>query len=503
MNDYFLILTNIGKAKVAEAIINDKKVNITGVAFGDGNGNIVTPTPAWTNLTREAYRTAPNSVNIRTDNNNWISVKAYIPKNVGGWFIREIGLFDSENNLIAVGNYPDTYKPTLSLGVGVDMFVEVIMEVSDAAAITLIVDPSQMLVTVEQMETFVKENAGQVDNIGKLEFSMRQDVPFGRLRCDGAIYNADTSTEFASFYDNYLLTGKFKTVSFTEYDNNITTTRIKKSLFRSDKTVIVSIDGECGYFGIDAATRQFRAPTIKNGSALTQAQDLTELGEWYDGAMQKITGRFSPQPDSAPESWTWQGAFYSGGGFSGKGTGKGGSDGYYYMFDSSRVVATADETRTRQIRYPIFVTITNATASVPVADNIWNDFLSSLNNKANIDLENVTSGVDFVKSRQNYSESQNNGTHTYTVSKWKSGKAEIHGLVVFPDTVNMITTDITFPPGTFTKVPISFASSLKGNDGGTFASVMIFRDLTKDGVRVQSFGHSDIICGFSYHVFGE
>ena len=387
MNDYFLILTNVGKAKVAEAIINNTKVNITNVAFGDGNGNVVTPTVTWTTLKKERYRTAPNSVDIHKENSNWISVKAYIPKDVGGWFIREIGLFDTDNKLIAVGNYPDTYKPTVSLGVGVDMFIEVIMEVSDAAAITLQVNPSQMLVTKEEMESFVKENSGNRDNIGALEFSMRWDVPFGRLRCDASIYNADTSSEFANFYDNYLLTGKFKTLKFTDYETHCTQN-----------------GGECGYFGIDTATRRFCTPLIKNGSALTQARYITELGKWYDCAIENITGYFTTQ----------QGLTHGSNDeklFKTRNRGqvdKGNSSGWNYTnqtnFDASQVVRTAEETRNRQIRYPILVTITNATASVPVADNIWNNFLSALNNKANTDLSNTPSNIDYVVEtyRENY-----------------------------------------------------------------------------------------------------
>jgi phage-related tail fiber protein len=405
MNDYFLILTTVGKAKVAEAIINNTKVNITNVVFGDGNGSVVTPTPAWTALARKVYETAPNSVNIHKDNNNWISVKAYIPKDTGGWFIREIGLFDDKNNLIAVGNYPDTYKPTTSLGVGVDMFIEVIMEVSNANAITLQVNPSQMLVTKEEMETFVKENAGTRDNIGTLEFSARQDIPFGRLRCDGTIYSADTSSEFANFYDNYLLTGKFKTLTFANYE-----------------THSAQNDGECGYFGIDTATRKFRVPTIKNGSALTQAENLTELGKWYEGAIENITGYFTAQ----------QGLTHSSNDeklFKTRNRGqvdKGNSSGWHYVnqttFDASQVVKTAEETRTRQIRYPILVTITNATASVPITDNIWNDFLSALANKANTDLSNTPANIDYVIN----SYRKTDATEWYR--EYKSGYVEQGGL---------------------------------------------------------------------------
>ncbi|MDR2342781.1 MAG: phage tail protein [Campylobacteraceae bacterium] len=421
MNDYFLILTGIGKKKVAEAIINNTKVNIANVAFGDGNGNVVTPNISWTTLKKETWRTAPNSVDIHKDNNNWISVKAYVPKNIGGWFIREIGLFDNDNNLIAVGNYPDTYKPTLSLGVGVDMFIEVIMEVSDAAAITLQVDPSQILVTKEQMEEYVKENSGNRDNIGTLEFSARQDVPFGRLRCDGTIYNADTSTEFANFYDNYLLTGKFRTITFLAYEKLVYLERSGTNQGGLTTTTYTEV-GECGYFGIDTATRRFRVPKIKNGSALTQAENITELGEWYDGAIQNITGSFSTDDSVVGTGDHYakhppKGAFYKGEKYYGFDfVNASGYTGATLEFDASRVVSTAEETRNRQIRYPIFVTITNSTNSVPITDNIWNDFLSNLNNKANIDLSNVSNNIDYVV------ETYKNATSWYR--KYKSGWIE-------------------------------------------------------------------------------
>jgi phage-related tail fiber protein len=93
-------------------------------------------------------RRAPiNRVEVDADNPNWVVVEQVMPPDVGGWTIREIGVFDSAGDLIAYGNYPETYKPTLDEGSGRTQTVRMVLQVSDTAAVTLRVDPSVVLAT--------------------------------------------------------------------------------------------------------------------------------------------------------------------------------------------------------------------------------------------------------------------------------------------------------------------------------------------------------------------
>lgn len=147
---YFAILTNYyGAAQLANAVALGTQLNISAMAVGDGGGTLPVPDPAQTKLIRETRRAAVNQVSIDEKNPNFIIAEQVIPENEGGWFIREIGLFDDNGGLIAVGNAPETYKPNLQEGSGRTQVIQMVLMVSSTQAITLKVDPSVVLATRE------------------------------------------------------------------------------------------------------------------------------------------------------------------------------------------------------------------------------------------------------------------------------------------------------------------------------------------------------------------
>lgn len=146
---YFAILTNYGAAQLANAVALGTQMNISKMAVGDGGGTLPVPDPAQTKLVRETRRAAVNQVSIDEKNPNFIIAEQVIPENEGGWFIREIGLFDDNGGLIAVGNAPETYKPNLQEGSGRTQVIQMVLMVSSTQAITLKIDPSVVLATRE------------------------------------------------------------------------------------------------------------------------------------------------------------------------------------------------------------------------------------------------------------------------------------------------------------------------------------------------------------------
>ncbi|EPS7970948.1 phage tail protein [Morganella morganii] len=146
---YFAILTNYGAAQLANAVALGTQMNISAMAVGDGGGTLPVPDPAQTKLIRETRRAAVNQVSIDEKNPNFIIAEQVIPENEGGWWIREIGLFDDKGGLIAVGNAPETYKPNLQEGSGRTQIIQLVLMVSSTQAITLKVDPSVVLATRE------------------------------------------------------------------------------------------------------------------------------------------------------------------------------------------------------------------------------------------------------------------------------------------------------------------------------------------------------------------
>ncbi|UAN41955.1 MULTISPECIES: phage tail protein [unclassified Enterobacter] len=160
---YFALLTNIGAAKLANATALGAKVEITQMAVGDGNGALPTPNPAQTALTHELRRAQLNMLTIDPVNTNQIIAEQVIPEDVGGWWIREIGLFDKDGDMIAVANCAETYKPQLQEGSGRVQVIRVILIVSSTEAVTLKIDPSVVLATRKYVDDAVIEVKSYVD----------------------------------------------------------------------------------------------------------------------------------------------------------------------------------------------------------------------------------------------------------------------------------------------------------------------------------------------------
>lgn len=142
---FFTILTSIGQAKIANAIALGQQIAVTEMALGDGNGNPTNPVQSQTALVREVYRAQLNQLSTDPANPNYVIAELVVPSEEGGWTVHEVGLYDEDDDLIAVGNFPATYKPELAEGASRDLVVRIIIEVSNASAIELKIDPSIVL----------------------------------------------------------------------------------------------------------------------------------------------------------------------------------------------------------------------------------------------------------------------------------------------------------------------------------------------------------------------
>ena len=134
---YFAILTNQGAARLANAATLGTKLNLTQMAVGDANGTLPTPDPTQTKLINQKRIAPLNLLTVDPANTSQIIAEQIIPENEGGFWIREIGLYDDAGVLIAVANCPETYKPQLQEGSGRTQTIRMILIVSSTSAITL------------------------------------------------------------------------------------------------------------------------------------------------------------------------------------------------------------------------------------------------------------------------------------------------------------------------------------------------------------------------------
>lgn len=225
---YYALLTNVGAAKLANATALGEQVEITQMAVGDGNGALPTPNPAQTALVHELRRAPLNTLTIDPVNTNQIIAEQVIPEDVGGWWIREIGLYDSDGDMIAVANCAETYKPLLQEGSGRVQVIRVILIVSSTQAVTLKIDPSVVLATrqyvddqIIQVKAYVDQQLAahiaasdphqqylleaDIDKYIPVGFPLPWPVatpPTGWLKCNGAAFDKAKYPKLAAVYSS-------------------------------------------------------------------------------------------------------------------------------------------------------------------------------------------------------------------------------------------------------------------------------------------------------------
>ncbi|HHH3224365.1 phage tail protein [Enterobacter hormaechei subsp. hoffmannii] len=162
---FYTLLTDIGAAKLANAAALGVPLKITQMAVGDGGGVLPTPNAQQTKLVGEKRRAALNMLYIDPQNSSQVIAEQVIPETEGGWWIREVGLFDETGALIAVGNCPESYKPQLAEGSGRTQTVRMVLITSSTDNITLKIDPSVVLATRKYVDDKVLELKVYVDDL--------------------------------------------------------------------------------------------------------------------------------------------------------------------------------------------------------------------------------------------------------------------------------------------------------------------------------------------------
>ncbi|MGO0903547.1 phage tail protein [Clostridioides difficile] len=149
---YYTILTNIGKAKIANASIVGEKVDFAKIQLGDGAGSEYNPTEEQTVLKNVVWEGKVGNVTTDKAMSNCLLLESLIPASVGGFVVREIGYLDTEGNLLAISKYRSAYKPKVEDGAVIDMKVKTIFVVSNVNNIELKIDPTIIFATLKDLQ---------------------------------------------------------------------------------------------------------------------------------------------------------------------------------------------------------------------------------------------------------------------------------------------------------------------------------------------------------------
>ncbi|WP_256125001.1 phage tail-collar fiber domain-containing protein [Enterobacter cloacae] len=156
---YKTVITKAGAIKLAAATVpNGKKVNFTAMAIGDGGGTLPVPDASQTKLVNEVWRYALNKISLDNKNQNYVIAELVIPPETGGFWMREMGLYDDTGTLIAVGNMAESYKPELAEGSGRAQTVRMVIMVSDIESVELTIDTSTVMATQDYVDDKLAEH---------------------------------------------------------------------------------------------------------------------------------------------------------------------------------------------------------------------------------------------------------------------------------------------------------------------------------------------------------
>ncbi|MEY8322196.1 phage tail protein [Lachnospiraceae bacterium 46-61] len=155
---YFAILTDIGQQKVSAFASGGEKVNITAFVVGDANGEYYTPTTDMTEIKNEVWRGVVSNADVVKDAQNVMRVSTVIPAEVNGFIVREMGLYDENGQLIAIGNTPPMPKVMLEEGVSTELNLSMRFAVKNTEALTFVTDPHTVIMTKDMLDTHNVDN---------------------------------------------------------------------------------------------------------------------------------------------------------------------------------------------------------------------------------------------------------------------------------------------------------------------------------------------------------
>ncbi|WP_339541225.1 phage tail protein [Pseudomonas sp. RA_5y_Pfl1_P24] len=212
MADYYTLLTDAGIAYETACKAAGVPIKLAHMSVGDGNGAVYNPDASAKALKREVWRGPLNALFQDEKNANWLMAEVTIPSDVGGWYVREAGLWTDTGILYAVVKYPESYKPVLATsGSGKEFYIRSIFETSNAAVVTLLIDDTVVKATrawvmdylgkgtysKAEIETLIAQSSALP--VGSMVAFPVDKVPAGFLEVDGSVKSASAYPDLAKF----------------------------------------------------------------------------------------------------------------------------------------------------------------------------------------------------------------------------------------------------------------------------------------------------------------
>ena len=261
--EYYTILTDAGRALEAAALAGEAQYKLETCVLGDGTAP---PDSKRTTIQNEVWRGSINTIASDFENPNWLVIETRIPPEDGGFTIREFGIYTDGGILFAIGSYPESYKPVINEGTGIDLIVRLICEVSNAASVTLLTDPSIIMASKKYVDEQIKKVPRR--NVGDVYFHQGRSAPFGAVVADGGLVQREMYPDLWEF---------------AQAQNLV----ITESAWQTQSTS----QGSVGMYSSGDGTTTFRLPLMTDYFRGTM--DPAKIGAWQGDAIRNITGIFT------------------------------------------------------------------------------------------------------------------------------------------------------------------------------------------------------------------
>ncbi len=233
MAKYSAVVTAAGREKMAAAAITGQPVGFAFMGVGDGGGVVPSPDPAQVSLVNERYRAALNRVVIADQSANIIRAEMIMPPQVGGFWLREAGLFDEDGVCLAVASLAPSYKPLLAEGSGRLQALNIWIAVSSTADVQLLTDPTVIIATVEEVNRAKSEAKDYADQVaGSLSTDIQQAIADAITAAKRDFWEEDNPVGTVKFYaqnvnpnerypwSEWVYTGENKTIRVGKADGS-------------------------------------------------------------------------------------------------------------------------------------------------------------------------------------------------------------------------------------------------------------------------------------------